>query len=1221
MERDNVSRRIATSEIVAYLNALIDWVSSDPWPQHSRFGGPMLTPAVIERKLRVTVPGQADGQDFDADQMAQQCRRLVVLGGPGTGKTWLAKRIARRSAQKALEALAAGSSLADVELPLYTTCSRLFNASGIIREAAVSSALEQLGDLGVFQVSAVVHRFFTARDGPVVLVIDSLDEAHGCSERLRQAGTLPWRIVLTSRPSSWDHQLDIDKENDSHRVGQLQPLQYPDDVEPFIHRWFSHRPEQGNDLAAQIARRPGLQKAATIPLILAFYCIVGGREPLPVFRHDLYAKVLRRMLTGRWRSDYDRHPDVDTCLSALRALAWSGATSHPVSGTGTWADDIPAESCRLGKADQDAFDHVAAPLGPYDFETGKTMRRFIHRSLREYLVAEHVASLPPDKATEALLPHLWYDPDWEYSAPSALAMHPDRDQLLQDLIRHVTKSDQVPEDLSAIDAGWQFRRFLARAASESDRADWSPDAAGLIDRARVALARSACTGDLCGAASWETSNLQAREVLLRQLADPAHIPSKRLTDRADQLAPGAEDFERGRQALALVDEVVQLAHTSEDRRRTRGALLGLLAGQANAGDLAAGLAGGLMQLDPTEDDKHRARGSLLTLLAREYWSQETGPIVGRVVQLAQTPEDKRQAREALLSLLDGRNGDWRAEELVGGLMQLDPTEQDKRLARTVLPRLLANPIVSAWAATRLMCKFDQIVQDEPDKRQVRDALLEQLGNETRADVAVKLASVLAELDPTMQDQHQVRDALLRLLPDQADSRDTVRLVSELAQFGPTAHDKRQVRETLLRLLATDTRSFEVTELVGALAGFDPTAHNKLQVREKLLGLLPGQTSPPDPRDTSPRNTALLVDRLAPVTPAEQDKRQVREALLRLLAGLMADQTQTDGWGGDQVAERLVGGLVQLASTPQEKRQAREALIVLLVSKTKGWVTEELASEVIKLDPTEQDKRQVREALLRLLTGRNDGWGAERLAGAVAKLDPTEQDKHQVRKALLMLLTRLKLADSQGSSQDAARLTGRLARLDPAEREKREARDALLRLLACQNNFDASKLVDWIVQLASTEQTKRENREALLNLLTGEIGGWVIAPILDGVLLLGPTTEDKHKAREALLTLLAGKTRAYAAEHLVGALLQLDPTAEDKRRAREVLRRLSAGQTRSIIAGRLVNAMVRLDPTVRDLNTLHAAGCPVTMELLSAAHRNSALDEWLGVLPSLKSFSG
>ena len=280
---------------------------------------------------------------------------------------------------------------------------------------------------------------------------------------------------------------------------------YPGDVEPFIERWFAGRPEQGHDLAAQIARRPGLQQAATVPLILAFYCIVGGTGPLPEFRRDLYTRVLNRMLTGRWRDDDDRQPDADTCLQTLRAWAWDGAASHPVSGVGTWADDIPAKRVRLGEADADAVDHVATPLGRPDVDTGTTLRRFIHRSIREHLVAGHVASLPVDQAVKVLLPHLWYDPDWEYAAPAALAMHPQRDQLVRDLICRAASSDQIPGDLSVIDAGWEARGLLARVAAESSEADWSPEIAGMIGQARVELAqvgplrrprRSSALGDL-----------------------------------------------------------------------------------------------------------------------------------------------------------------------------------------------------------------------------------------------------------------------------------------------------------------------------------------------------------------------------------------------------------------------------------------------------------------------------------------------------------------------------------------------------------------------------------------------------------------------------------------------------------------------------------------------------------------------------------------------------
>ena len=359
---------------------------------------------------------------------------------------------------------------------------------------------------------------------------------------------------------------------------------------------------------------------------------------------------------------------------------------------------------------------------------------------------------------------------------------------------------------------------------------------------------------------------------------------------------------------------------------------------------------------------------------------------------------------------------------MGGVMQLDPTEQDKRRARKVLPRLLARPVGDAWDAAWLMSKFVPLLQDEPGKRQVRDALVRLLASETRDHVAVKLASGLVQLDPTAQDQRHVRDALLRLLSDQTNSRDAAQLVSALVRFDPTAQDKRQVRETLLRQLASETRSFEVAQLVSALVQFDPTAQDKRQVGETLLRLLPSQAFPPEPRQISISNTALLVDRLVLVTTTARTS--ARSAMR--CSGCWPGCRRPDRNGrvgrrpGGRTAGRR-GGAACLDGAGQV--QGPRSTAPPLAGKTKGWVTEELASEVVKLDPTAR-KRQVREALLRLLAGRDGGWGAEGLAGGVVKLDATEQDKRQIREALLMLLTRFKLVDSQTSSWDAARLTGR-----------------------------------------------------------------------------------------------------------------------------------------------------------------------------------------------------
>ena len=170
------------------------------------------------------------------------------------------------------------------------------------------------------------------------------------------------------------------------------------------------------------------------------------------------------------------------------------------------------------------------PLGPPDVDTGMTRRRFVHRSLHEHLVAEHVAlRMPAEEAAGELLNHLWYDPDWEYAAPAALAMHPQRDQVLKELICRAAsltefpRSNSVFESCPDTDAWWECREFLAKVAAESREADWSAASAQVINQARVDLAWAGCLSSLGYATSWPDSDSQVREELLGQLsrADPS----------------------------------------------------------------------------------------------------------------------------------------------------------------------------------------------------------------------------------------------------------------------------------------------------------------------------------------------------------------------------------------------------------------------------------------------------------------------------------------------------------------------------------------------------------------------------------------------------------------------------------------------------------------------------------------------------------------------------
>lgn len=1140
------------TEIAVYLAALATWLNSDPWPRDRRFGGPVLTPTAIERKLRILDVGGGGEKDLDADGVARRCRRLVVLGGPGSGKTWLARRSVRLCAEAALEGLSAGRSLDEIELPLYTTCSRLTEMAGDIRKAVVSSALDQIGDLGGSRVTASLQLFLAERNAPTLLVIDALDEAQGAEERLRQADTLPWRILLTSRPSSWNEQLSIGDTGGSGLVGELQPLRYPQDVEPFIGMWFADRPMQGKKLAVQIAGHVDLQQAVTVPLILAFYCIVGGKEPesFPEFRHQLYAMVLKRILTGRWRAD--AQPDVDACLTTLRAWAWSAAGKDPVVGTGVWADDFPAFPARLDPVSQAALGHIAIPLGPPDLDSGKTIRRFIHRSIREHLVAEYVAGLPADEAAGELLDHIWYDPDWEHAAPAALAMHPEHDEVLRELGRRVTLAGDFAASTAAIErlwegggfCDWEFLEFLAKVALESSETSWSAEAVKMIGWARARLAWAGRVTNLAPAASWAASNLEVRRALL------AILP------RADGMTDGGN-------AAVLVDVLARLGPTAGDKRRARKALLQLFGNVAEW--YFAGVIWAINRLDPTPEDKRRARRSVLRELRREHYPEITAELAEALSELDPVPADRHQALEALQKALG------LGYQLRGGLERDEQDEQDEiaywaqaiaRLVESPAERvsILAKPPRGPAEWTRAVVAG--LKPTAAERAAALSVVLEQLAVETNVREPSRLTDLVESLAVMADERGRAREALLAKVASRCSNREAARLASVTARLNPTDEERARLRAALLPRLTRNPGSQAAAGLAGVLTQLDPTAEDRKRLRMVLLQRLtqkPGSWVTDD-----------LAETLAGLDPTADERARVRRALLRRL-------TESPD---SCPALSLADALAHLDPTDEEKACVRHAVLEQLARAKHSSMMVALADVMARFDATAEDHRKVRAVFIDWLARerlvRRTAHGGYQfnitMAQTVAQLELTVEEKARVRMSLLSRLA------TETEMWEVINLADAIARFEPTAEDRRQARKALLGLDAWESSVGAVSLVAALAELAVTAEDRRELCSALLEQLAQATSDGLVIKLAHAVARFDPAPKDRREVRHALLGRLAQETEDWQAEQLA-------------------------------------NALARLNPTTEDLAGWHAWGAPPTTDLLAAVRRNSTTSAWVAVSSS------
>ena len=478
---------------------------------------------------------------------------------------------------------------ASVELPLFTTVAEWIKRHGTGFEGLVEAALPH-------ESQEKIRRLVLRPGSWVLAVADSLDEGVAVNQARRLLNSLTSsptrRLVVTSRPEAWHSAASGLCATQDTRVGTLTELRYPEDVHGYIEAWFTENPPTAQHLIRQLEKRHELRATATSPLLLTFYCMLTEQEPdqeLPRRRRELYRTIIDLLLAGGWATT-EKPVDTDACRAILQQ--WAGeAVKDAVTpaGLGVWPETITTNRTtpNVSAAMERALDNVAPkqehPRSSF-YDHKQVERRFLHRTLWEYLVSEHIATtFSAAKAAKALLPHIWFDPDWHVALPMAIAAHRRRSKLVDRLWAHHTDHPTPAQEV----VNKRLEELLLEVAAQTDPEDWNK-----ANRARIRALRDNFAphqpGLIASSAHWGSPNHV--EAILAALL---HVVPREVNN--------------------LIDTLLKLNPTDTERTKARHTITKTLTLKTDPWGVS-NLIDALLKLNPKDTERAQARHTITTTL-------------------------------------------------------------------------------------------------------------------------------------------------------------------------------------------------------------------------------------------------------------------------------------------------------------------------------------------------------------------------------------------------------------------------------------------------------------------------------------------------------------------------------------------------------------------------------------------------------------------------------
>ncbi len=345
--------------------------------------------------------------------------RLAVRGAPGNGKTFLTRDsavlLARETARRIRQCEV---PLLYTPVPFWLTASELASASGSDAQSLVVDAC--LRSLRRFDPNLPPPPrewlLAVAKSSQALIFVDALDQLTGDeARRFKEASPrlkdLPGRLIATCRTLHWDERRPWLGWGDVTEV-ELAPFERREQ------NAFARNFPPGigaSGLQQALAGNYPLRQACSSPLLLAFVCLLlaEGEDLSVASRVTVYAKVLRRLLSGEWRqvTPVWRGNDFleERVFSFLESAAWAIFQEAPEANRFTLA-----QWERIGPEPVNGLLMALVGCGVIDSagfnDLGERCWSFLHRTLLEFLAGRAMAK-EPDWLIDAKK-HLWYAPEW-----------------------------------------------------------------------------------------------------------------------------------------------------------------------------------------------------------------------------------------------------------------------------------------------------------------------------------------------------------------------------------------------------------------------------------------------------------------------------------------------------------------------------------------------------------------------------------------------------------------------------------------------------------------------------------------------------------------------------------------------------------------------------------------------------------------------------------------